>query len=229
MRGLLWTIGFLLIGLLSGCSWRSYRGQVLAPTALAAHRTVAILPFDVEFTGLRDLVRPLGPWTDSAVRRPLSLQPTRPSPERERLGHQFQAALHAAFVRQQAQHPSAVAYQLPADTNQRLARAGITDANLTSRPMAELRAALGVDAVLVGRCYVRQLLPGGVSVAILLLSNANPMADNGVHTYLDLYDAKSGQLAWHFDHELRGRPNTSPAALAQALVRNMRRVPPYQQ
>ena len=95
--------------------------------------------------------------------------------------------------------------------------------------MAELRAALGVDAVLTGQTSMRQLLPGGVSIAVFVLSTngANPMADNGVRTGLDIYDTQSGQLVWRFDHELRGKPSTSPVALAKALVRDMKDGFPY--
>jgi hypothetical protein len=48
-----------------------------------------------------------------------------------------------------------------------------------------------------------------------------------VQTFLDIYDAQDGRLVWQFDHELRGKPSTSPVALARALVRDMRGGFPY--
>ena len=72
-----------------------------------------------------------------------------------------------------------------------------------------------------------QWLPGGVSIAVFVLSKANPMAVNGVHTYLDIYDVQTGQSVWQFDHELRGKPSTSPAALAKSLVHDMQGEFPY--
>ena len=90
------------------------------------------------------------------------------------------------------QHPTTVTFQNPADTNQRLARAGITHERLPTCSMAELRAVLGVDALLTGETSLLQWLPDGVSIAVFVLGKANPMAVNGVHTYLDIYDVKTG-------------------------------------
>ena len=227
----LFLLGLLLIisTLLMGCARRSYQGQALAPAVLATHRTVAILPFGVELERLRDLVAHAGVWADSTA-RPLGSQlESGLRDERQQIGYQLQAALQAELMRQQVRRPVTVAFQNPTETNQRLARAGITYDNLPTRSMAELRAALGVDAVLTGQTAMRQLLPGGVSIAVFVLSSnsTNPMADNGVRTYLDVYDSQTGQLVWQFDHELRGRPSVSPAALATALVRHMQGSFPY--
>ena len=213
---------------LPGCARRSFQGRALVPSALAAHRTVAILPFAVELERLRDLAVHAGAWADST--RPLgSTLENGLRAERRQMGYQLQAAFQAELMRQQVQHPTTVAFQNPAETNQRLARAGITYESLPTRPMAELRAALGVDALLTGRTSMRQLLPGGVSIAVFVLSNdgTNPMADNAVRTYLDIYDTQTGQLVWQFDHELAGKPSVSPAALAKELVRRMQGGFPY--
>ena len=223
-------LGFLLlaVALSSGCARRSFQGRALAPAALAAHRTVAVLPFAVELERLRDVVKHPEVWAanpDTPASNPLQ---GALAAERQQMGYQLQAALQAELMRQQAEHPTSSAFQNPAETNQRLARAGITYESLPTRSMAELRAALGVDAVLTGHTSMRQLLPGGVSIAVFVLSNStNPMADNAVHTYLDIYDAQDGQLVWQFDHELRGKPSTSPVALARALVRDMKGEFPY--
>jgi hypothetical protein len=98
---------------------------------------------------------------------------------------------------------------------------------LAIRSAAELRAVLGTDAILTGHTNMLQLLPGGISIAMLVLSNTNPMAVNGVRTQLEIYDLQTGQSVWQFTHELQGKPNVSPAALAKALVRDMQRGFPY--
>ncbi|MFC6225480.1 DUF4136 domain-containing protein [Hymenobacter artigasi] len=228
MRLLLPSLLLALSLLLPGCARRSFQGQTLAPAALAAHRTVAILPFAVDLERLRDVVVHAGAWADSTRSLGSTLESGLRA-ERQQMGYQLQAALQAELMREQVQHPTTVAFQNPAETNQRLARAGISYESLPTRTMAELRAALGVDALLTGRTEMRQLLPGGVSIAVFLLSNngANPMADNTVRTYLDIYDTQNGQLAWQFDHELGGKPSVSPVALAKELVHNMRDQFPY--
>jgi hypothetical protein len=219
----------LLTGALSaGCARHSFQGRALAPAALATHRTVAILPFAVELERLRDVVTHPAVWASTASAPATDPLQNALAAERRQMGYQLQAALQAELLRQQAQHPAFSTFQTPAETNQRLARAGITYESLPTRSMAELRAALGVDAVLTGQTYMRQLLPGGVSIAVFVLSNnTNPMADNAVRTYLDIYDAQDGRLVWQFDHELRGKPSTSPVALAKALVHDMRGEFPY--
>ena len=218
----------LSVAILSGCARHTFQGQALAPAALAAHRTVAVLPFAVELERLRDVVKHPEVWAanpETSATNPLQGALVA---ERQQLGYQLQAALQAELMRQQAEHPGTSTFQNPADTNQRLARAGITYESLPRRSMAELRAALGVDAVLTGQTYMRQLLPGSVSIALFVLSdNTNPMADNAVRTYLDIYDTQDGRLVWQFDHELRGKPSTSPVALAKALVHDMQGAFPY--
>lgn len=224
---------FLVLLLLSlaaaGCARRNYQSQALMPAALATHRTVAILPFVVEMERLKDGLLPTGPWPynyslyqSGGAQQKLNLA-------RQQMGYQLQALFQAELMRQQVQHPTTATFQNPADTNQRLARAGITYESLPTRSMAELRAALGVDAVLRGETDLHQLLPGSVSVAMYLLSNdgSNPMADNTVRTYLDIYDAQTSQLVWHFAHELRGKPSISPLALTKNLVHSLKGGFPY--
>ena len=227
----LFSLGLVLLvsAFLMGCARQSFQSQALMPAALATHRTVAILPFAVELERLRDLVVHTGPWPSGATRPPGSAPESGLRAERRQVGYQLQAALQAELMRQQVQHPTTVTFQNPAETNQRLARAGITYENLPTRSMPELRAAHGDEALLTGQTTMRQLLPGGVSVALFLLSNdgSNPMADNAVRTYLDIYDARTGQLVWRFDHELTGKPSTSPAALTKALARHLRGDFPY--
>ena len=94
--------------------------------------------------------------------------------------------------------------------------------------MAELRAAPGVDALLTGQTTMHQLLPGGVSIAVFVLSNTtNPMSDNAVRTYLYIYDTHNEQLVWQFDHELYCKPSVRSVALAKDLVCHMQGEFPY--
>lgn len=146
------------------------------------------------------------------------------------MGYQLQAATQAALLRQQLPHTPRVAFQDPAETNQRLVRAGIPYDSLVTCSLAQVRVALGVDALLVGHTRLNQLLPGSLSLAVLLLSNhtnTNLMAENSVRTHLAVYDSQSGQLVWQFDHELRGKSGVRPAALARKLGHRLRGSFPY--
>ena len=208
---------------LLGCGRRSFQGQVLDPAAAATHRTAAILPFGVELNRLRDVTLGVhaGKWSDSIFDRRLLVK-------RRQLGYQLQAALQAQLRRQQLRPAPTVTFQDPAETNQRLARAGIPYDSLATCSLAQVRAALGVDALLVGHTSVDQLLPGSLSLVVFVLSDhTNPMAENKASTHLALYDSQSGQLVWQFDHELRGKLSVRPRALAKKLVRTMQGTFPY--
>jgi len=208
--------------LLLGCAQRSFQGQTLDPAAVATHRTVAILPFAVELERLGDMKLGIrtGKWSDSAVDR-------RVRAKSQQTGYQLQAALQVALLHQQVSSAPTVAFQNPAETNQRLARAGIPYDSLATCSLAQVRAALGVDALLVGHTSL-SLLPASLSLAVLVFSNhANPLAKNMVSTHLELYDSQSGQLVWQFDHELRGKLSVRPQALAKKLGRTLRGTFPY--
>jgi len=209
--------------LLPGCAQRSFQGQTLDPAAVATHRTVAILPFAVELVRLGDMKLGVhaGWWSDSAVDGRLRTK-------RQQLGYQLQAALQAALLRQQVPPAPTVAFQNPDETNQRLARAGIPYDSLATCSLPQVRAALGVDALLVGHTSLDQMLPASLSLAVFVFSDhANPLAENTVRTHLELYDTQSEQLVWQFDHELRGKLSVRPGALAKKLVRTMRGTFPY--
>ncbi|MGI4763003.1 MAG: hypothetical protein ACRYF0_19985, partial [Janthinobacterium lividum] len=218
--------GLLLVStstLLPGCAQRSFQSQTLDPAAVATHHTVAILPFAVELERLGDMALGVhaGKWSDSTLDSGLRAK-------RQQMGYQLQAALQAALLRQQVHHAPTVTFQNPAETNQRLARAGIPYDSLATCSLAQVHAALGVDALLVGHTSLDQLLPGSLSLAVLVLSDhTNPLAENTVRTHLESYDTQSGQLVWQFDHELRGKLSVRPAALAKKLVRTMRGTFPY--
>jgi hypothetical protein len=220
-------VGLLLLfstsPLLSGCGRRSFQGQTLDPATAATHRTVAILPFAVELSRLGDVTLGMhaGKWSDSVLDRRLQARC-------QQMGYQLQAALQ--LWRQQLRPGLTVTFQEPAETNQRLARAGIPYDSLATYSLAQVRAALGVDAVLAGHTSVEQLLPGSLSIAVLVLSDhTNLMAQNSVRTHLAVYDSQSGQLVWQFDHELRGKPSVRPAALARKLAYTLRGSFPYGQ
>jgi hypothetical protein len=219
----------LLLVFASSCTHRMFSARTLAPETLATHRTVAILPFDVEFERIRlsDMAACSGHYADSTISRLRPQWSDAQRLERRHTAYQLQEQLQAQLMRQQVKQPCTVTFQHPAETNRLLEKAGITYDNLPDRSMEEIRQALGVDAILSGQTTLHQPLPGGMNVALFIMSDGEIFAQNSVSTNLTIHDCHSGKLVWRFDHELTGKLDNSPATLVRNLVRNSGKTFPY--
>ena len=220
----------LLLGglLLSGCGNRSSVTTNVDQPALAAHRTVAILPFAVSLDQLRGadikLAKPDAPGPTPAEWRQKKQQ------RRQDMAYDLQTQLREA-LRQQNHDAYTVQFQPISETNRRLRAAGITSDNLPDKPVLELRTVLGVDAVLSGQAALYQPLPNGVAVAARLLSDApllghGPLNGNDTRASLTIHDCRTGALVWRLDYQRTGAV-LAPAALAQALVKSSAKTFPY--
>ncbi|WP_226171472.1 hypothetical protein [Hymenobacter lucidus] len=210
-----YLLPLLLLGLLASCSQRVYSTREIVPQALTRHRLVAILPFDVQLARIR--------LQDIAA----APDPEKQQEQRRLVAYQLQQELLKQLAERQAKHPYSVQFQNVAETNSRLERAGITYDNLNDHSMAELQAALGVDAILSGETSLFQPLPNGLAVALLVLTDTGGLAPSEVLTNVTIHDCQSGELVWKFDHQLIGDLSPSPATLARVLVRNSARTFPY--
>ncbi|MCB2376412.1 hypothetical protein LGH70_02390 [Hymenobacter sp. BT635] len=219
----------LLLSVTASCSQRVYTANALVPEALTQHKLVAILPFDVQLDrfSLEAIAyvgdEPLSPEeTDKRKQRWEEKQKA----QRREVAYQLQQELLNQLLLRQAKQPYKVQFQNVAETNSRLERAGITYDNLNDHSMAELKAALGVDAVLSGETSLFQPLPNGVAVALLVFSTGI-IPPNEVQTNVTIHDCQSGDLVWKFDHQLIGDLRSNPATLARILVRNSAKTFPY--
>jgi hypothetical protein len=218
----------LLLGLSTACSQRAYSTRELVPQALTQHKLVAILPFEVELDQFN--MRAIAYVGDELSRaendRRRQRWDEKQKEQRKLVALQLQEELLKQLVLRQAKHPYSVQFQNVQETNSRLERAGITYDNLNDHSMAELKAALGVDAILSGQTSLFQPMPNGVAVALLVLTNAG-VAQNEVLTNVTIHDCQSGELVWQFNHQLLGELSSSPATLARVLVRNSAHTFPY--
>ncbi|UOQ72721.1 hypothetical protein [Hymenobacter cellulosilyticus] len=217
----------LLVGA-TACSQRSYSTRELVPQALSQHKLVAILPFDVQIDKLNlEPITYIGSdVSPEEIDKRRQRWEEKQQEQRKVVAYQLQQELLKQLVLRQAKRPYSVQFQNVAETNSRLERAGITYANLNDHSMAELKAALGVDAVLSGETSLFQPLPNGVAVALLVLTNAG-IPQSEVLTNVTIHDCQSGELVWKFDHQQVGELSSSPATLARVLVRNSARTFPY--
>jgi hypothetical protein len=215
----------LCLSLLSAaCARQTYSVNTIDAPALTAHRTVAIMPFDVELDRLR--LRDLSyagpnPSAEDIARRQQQWT-ARQQLERRNLGYQLQQQLQLQLQAQQPSRGYTVQFQDVRETNTRLLQAGITYENLLDHSMEELQKALGVDAVLSGQTLLYQPMPNGLNLAARVLLNESLPADmpsNTATTNLTLHDCRSGRLTWRFDYERAGSASLNPERLSKDLVR----------
>ena len=216
----------LLLGglLLSSCGSRSSVTTDVNQAALAAHRTVAILPFEVSLKRLRG--------ADIRLQHPPTPAEWRQEKQRERreMAYDLQTQLREA-LRQQNHDEYTVQFQPVSETNRRLRAAGISYDSLFAQPVPALRRALGVDAVLWGRAVLYQPLPNGVAVAARLLGSApllgnGPLNGNDTRADLTIHDGRTGALVWRLAYRRSGAV-LPPAELARALVKSSVKTFPY--
>jgi hypothetical protein len=144
--------------------------------------------------------------------------------ECRRLAYALQGQLLEQLKRR---HKYVVQFQSSAETNERLQKAGIPYDSLNYRSTEELQRVLGVDAVLSGQTRLVQPLPAVVSLVIRLDDPTAEIQPSQTVSHLLLYDGRSGQLVWRFDHELTGKANFDAPSLAKELTKRASASFPY--
>ncbi|WP_205590825.1 hypothetical protein [Hymenobacter oligotrophus] len=204
----------------ASCVERVYQTRENAPAVLQTHQSVAVLPFRV---------RVERPWLAEFTFDDLGISEAefdrRQAAEIRALAYGLQGELATRL-----QQPGGrVQFQNAAETNRRLSQAGVPPDSLPYRSTEELQRILGVDAVLAGETRVVQTLPGPVAL-LLMFTAAPPAAEappNVVRTYLSVYDGRTGQLAWRFEHEQTGALGIAAKGLGKELARRARTSWPY--
>ncbi|KUG08156.1 hypothetical protein [Solirubrum puertoriconensis] len=210
---------FTLVLLASSCVERLYATRENVPSMLQTHRTVAVLPF---------YVRVERPWLSEVSFDDLGMSEAefdrRQAAEIRGLAYGLQGEL-ATRLQQQSWR---VQFQEVAETNKRLSQAGISLDSLGYRSTEELQQVLGVDAVLAGETRVVQSLPGPLAMLMLFAPTDPSEAPlNVVRSYLSVYDGRTGQLAWRFEHEQTGNVVVNAKSLGKELAKRAYTALPY--
>ncbi len=220
---------FLLVSLLASCAAPGRSTvQTLNGTALATHRTVAILPFEVEQDRIRlNDIHYMDTDTTLATQKRMEQQWTvRQQQEGRQVAYQLQELLYAQLKAQKPRRGYTVQFQDVRETNRLLQQAGITYENFPDHTLKEVQQALGVDAVLSGQTMLYQPLPHVLGLAARLMvsepligNQQSTIPTSQATTSLLLYDCHANQLAWRLDFERAGNAALKPARLTQDLVR----------
>ncbi|HEX2204304.1 MAG TPA: hypothetical protein VHG91_13430 [Longimicrobium sp.] len=209
MRRLVVALALILSS--TGCATHQAYLSPQFSSATAAHRQVAILPFDVSI---------------SRERLPRNLTAEDLDRAEREEGYAVQSKLYTQLLRHSGQYT--VAFQDVSETNVLLQRAGLTYDSLDSRTKQEIAKLLNVDAVISGR--IQRSKPTAVGTALLmgaLLGPAFMGNTNSVGVNLQLHDGGEGAVLWTFAHRFGGSIGSSPEGLAEAMMGSIARRFPY--
>lgn len=201
----------MLAMLIVSCGPQIYKSSNFS-TALAKHKTVAILPAEVSMQ-----LRPN--QTKNMTQQQLDEMATK-------TGYDIQEKMYGWFIRRESKFNYTVTFQDVTRTNAKLKEAGISYSDLKTTDRAKLAKILGVDAVMQDKANMEKPMSEGAAVAVGLLVGAWGNT-NKVQTTINIHDGTSGDLLWKYDYEASGSVGSSTNNLVDALMRNATRKFPY--
>lgn len=206
------SISLVLVSLLVfGCGPKIYQSSNFS-AALAKHKTVAILPAEVNMQ-----LRPNEAKKISQEQLNDIVTKT---------GYDIQEKMYGWFLRKADKFNYTVKFQDVTKTNALLKDAGISYNDLKTTDRAKLAKILGVDAVLQDHTNMEKPMSEGAAVAVGILVGSWG-ATNKVQTTINIHDGASGDLLWKYDYQASGSVGSSSTQLVDALMRNASKKFPY--
>lgn len=197
--------------LIVSCGPKIYTSSSFS-SALAKHKTVAILPAEVTMQ-----LRPNEAKKVTQEQIDQTVMQT---------GYDIQDKMQSWFLRRSEKYHYSVTFQDVTKTNSLLKKAGIEYKDLKTTDRAQLAKMLGVDAVIQDRTSMEKPMSEGAAVAVGVLVGAWG-ATNQVQTTINIYDGSSGDLLWKYDYQAQGSVGSSSTKLVDALMRNASKKFPY--
>jgi hypothetical protein len=201
----------ILALMIASCGPQVYKSANFS-TALARHKTVAILPAEVTMQ-----LRPN--QTKNSTQQQLDDMAMK-------TGYDIQEKMYGWFLRRSDKFDYTVTFQDVSRTNAKLKEAGIDYSDIRTSDRAKLAKILGVDAVMQDRANMEKPMSEGAAVAVGLLVGAWGNT-NKVQTTINIHDGSSGDLLWKYDYEATGSVGSSTTRLVDALMRNASKRFPY--
>ena len=197
--------------LLFSCGPKIYKSSSFS-TALARHKTVAILPAEVTMQ-----LRP---------NEAKKISQEQLDDLASKTGYDIQEKMYGWFLRKGDKYNYTVKFQDVTKTNALLKQAGISYGDLKTTDRSKIAKVLGVDAVLQDRTTMEKPMSEGAAVAVGLLVGAWE-ATNKVQTTINIHDGNSGDLLWKYDYQASGSVGSSSTQLVDALMKNASKKFPY--
>ena len=201
----------VLAVLVSSCGPTIYKADQFS-TVAAKHKTVAILPSDVNIS-----LRP----NEAKKTTPEQL-----AKNEENTGYAMQDKLYGWFLKRQNKFHYTVAFQDVTETNARLKKAGISFGDLRTKSRKELAELLGVDAVISSNVRMDKPMSDGAALAVGAVFGVWG-STNKANTTINIHEGSTGNLMWKYQYQAEGSVGSSPDNLVDALMRNASRNFPY--
>lgn len=147
----------VVAALLFSCGPKIYQSSNFS-SALAKHKTVAILPAEVNMQ-----LRP---------NEAKKVTPEQLDDLASKTGYDIQEKMYGWFLRRQDKYDYTVKFQDVTKTNALLKDAGVSYADLKTTDRAKLAKILGVDAVLQDHTTMEKPMSDGAAIAVGLLAGA---------------------------------------------------------
>jgi hypothetical protein len=205
-------LSFLAVLVFVGCAEPTIYTKPEFSDVTKSHKKVAVLPFAVTIDSKNQS-------------KDFTVEMARKAEKDE--GYLFQQQIYTQFLKQQAKGRYTVEFQDVEYTNTVLNKRNITYDNVSTYTKSDLARMLEVDSVISGT--IKRTKPmSGTGAAVLGLLVGYWGATNEVNVSLNLYDGKSNDLLWKYDHVASGSVGSSPEGLAKSLMKGISKDFPYQ-
>ena len=197
--------------LFTACSPKVYTANDF-DSKTASHKTVAILPAEVDIT-----------------LRPNEMKRTTPEQlkeSEEKTGLGIQNKMYSWFLNRSRKYKYTVSFQDISKTNALLLQNNIKYADMRGKTKDQLARLLGVDAVISTRATMKKPMSDGAAVALNVLFGTSNTT-NEVQTSIAINDAANGDLMWKYDYQASGSVGSNTDNLEDALMRNATKKFPY--
>ena len=178
-------------------------------SSIAAHKTVAILPFDVNITYRK---------------QPKNFSSEANKEQEKTMSKSIQASMYTFLLRRLEDY--SVSFQDVDKTNILLKKAGVEN-KLDEYTKDELAKILGVDAILGGRFETEQTKSEGAAIASVLLTGGFGGKTGTGSLFLTVNNGSDGELLWRFFKTMDDSIAGSTDDLVERMMRKVSRNFPY--
>jgi len=177
--------------------------------AVATHKVVAILPFQVTIK-MKKLPKNT---TQEDITKQEKLEATN-----------IQNSVYTFLLRKSKKYT--VSFQDVSKTNALLSKAGISIENLSTKTMDEVAKILEVDAVIGGSVVTDKPISEGGAVAMAALG-LGFMKSNEAKTIMTIHNGTDAELLWRYERAVSGSVGSSTDDLVEIMMRQIARNFPY--
>jgi len=178
-------------------------------TAIASHKMVAILPFDVKITYRK---------------QPNNLNMEANRQQELKMSTSIQSSMYTFLLRKSKEYP--VNLQNVDETNLRLKRAGM-EGRLDEFTKEEIADVLGVDGIMGGQFESRQTQSDGTAIAAMVLLGGTGGRTGTGSLILTLDNGSDGELLWRFFKSMDDNVIATSDDLIERMMRKVSRNFPY--